>query len=267
MHNKYLPTFQDLSTPQLVCMLDEAYKYEPEAIEAVQLIIAQRNITEQAIESARHEAVLLQKEQEKQFDRKIVIYLRREWKEINEIFFKLRKLETKDVFVLFFTLACILIFYHSINKWQELRMDIFIAEQERFDRGMPWIEKMFNYLLVLFLPACAILLGIKKRVGWSLMIVGMSFFIPRLLMSYYTYLHQPVFMHFYYILPKNYLLDYIITPILFGLIIYKLSTLKMRNYLNIKKDQVILTAVVSGIAFITPWFFAILKFLARIYDD
>ncbi len=265
MHS-FINIYQDFSTIQLVKIIDNSHLYEPEALEAVNELLKVKGITEADLEEARTEIIRIQQEKDQAIGRRIIIYLKAEFRGLKSIIDRLKHLDIKIVFWIFFGLSSVLIGYMAVHEIKYLLW----KSEFGYDGGFmfnknPWSSPFIYIIKIGFMPLAAVLLALKKKIGWSFILIGMTYFIPHMIFEYLNFMSSPIVKIFRIFWPRYFMFDYVFFPLVMTFNVYKLSTKKMRNYLGITKREWMTTLLISLIAITSPWYRYIFIALEEIF--
>lgn len=241
-------------------MLDEKDKYEPEAIEALYQTIQEKNITEEDLESARKQILQLKEEKDQTKLGKIQLTLSENFSDFKKLVQKIKNIPPKYAFWVFFIPNALLILR---NLTGELYQFVVFHDYMEYNKMLyyenPWSEKVFLFMKISTMPISAILLGLRKKLGWTLMMIGWVFIIPFMLFEIYSYYNMPNYGILRIFLPVPNIYELILPTIAYALIIYAFSAKKMREYLNLQRNDFIIAFLIGGILVISPWWMEILS--------
>ena len=252
---EYLRIYRDFSLFQLKQILDEPDKYEPEAIAAVQQILEEKKITAAELQDAQQEVELYQQEKNQLIDRKIYLAMHDQWKGYRQMTARLRMLDVNKVFWIWFVFACILILFHVAHAVKEIMYWQSFGRGSRYEWDPnPWNNGFTTITILGILPLAAIILGFRKKPGWSLLMIGFIYLIPRFVFHYLYYIDGPGLPFLSIVSLNSTWMYFMMLPLLMGVSIYKFSTRSIREYLKISSTDVWITYSIGVAAAIAPYY-------------
>lgn len=164
--NPFPERYKTFSTADLLGILDNQSDYRPEAIEAAQAEIQQRNLSEQALTDAKNELIAVQEEKQKQQAQRAAVATQVKslattaFDAINPI---QTSAPTTEKLIRWITIVFGLI---TITKWYNQFWLAILLLYDLFEGDLSVLEFFLPFIL---LTVGTILFGFRKKAGWVLL--------------------------------------------------------------------------------------------------
>ena len=171
--NEFIERYKTLSNSDLLRVIENQSDYQTKAVEAAKIEIQQRNLSDQEVDEAKSTLETDRQERKKQKEKRAVI----EQKVINlgtslfDIFNPIQKsTPTAEKLIRLITIVFGLI---AVIKWY----DVFgLIKIMLTDNSAGWDLSILVYLFpVIFLSIATILFGSRKKMGWVLMAIYLTY--------------------------------------------------------------------------------------------
>jgi len=243
---EYTERYKKLSTSDLLRVIENPSDFKPQAVEAAESELKQRNLSSQEIEEVKKDFELARQEKDRQKEK--IDEAEEKLKSLGSSFFNLinpiqaevpsAERQIKSLALLFGLIA--------IFQWyKEFGLVKFMLSED----PIAWDLSMFEYFLpLILLPIALILFWLRKKSGWILMAI------------YFTYsavsaagliiltwnLEGSAIPALDDLLPQSSPISHIVTCLFFGAALWVLNQKKIRDHYNISKQGSIVTLVITA---------------------
>lgn len=171
--NQFSERYKTFSNSDLLRVIENKSDYQPEAAEAALFEFNQRNLSEQDLTNAKYELEAVLQEKEKSNQKRADVEQR--VKNIGTLIFKTinpiqKSAPTTRKLIILITIVFAML---TLFKWVT-QFELFIMMLT--DTSTGWDFSVFEFMLPLvFLPIATILFGFRKKIGWILMAIYLTY--------------------------------------------------------------------------------------------
>lgn len=256
--NDFNETFKNYSNSELLKIIDSPNDYQPLAVQTANDILQSRQLTDQEIEIAKQELTAQQKEQEKQNQKRKDIENKVKGlgtsviETINPI---QTATQTTDKIIKIISIVFGGIFLYNIYSEYGMIRFMFTDSEAKWDFIM-----LLYFLPLLVVPTAAILFYTRKKFGWTLLTIFLTYSaVNAILLFTYELIKQPSgYTALDQIFPRTSPVLNIGTIIFFSGILLVVCKKNIREIYNISKKQMIsttgITAIIVGLFIICTYF-------------
>jgi len=244
--NMFSEKFKNLSNKELFEIIENKDKYQVLAVETAKLEIQSRNLTQKEINEIKSE---IEKDKRKKIEnQKNEIIVKKNINEFINIFnpISYNKFSTEKILNFIIVIYGIIAMYLFYDKFYFLKF-LFIDSFKKWD----WTIILYLFPFII-LPTSLIFLWKKKKIGWILFVIYLTFslinFIGYLYISFLERKYRLPFQDkLTNISPKIYIT---FTLIFIGATLYTMSSSKIREIFNISKETMWKTIVITSIIYV-----------------
>jgi hypothetical protein len=239
--NNFKNLYKTWTTDKLLDIIDNPNEYQPLSVEAAQMEIDSRQLSEKQLDEAKkiQSARLFEKDSKHQKVKAVEDKLKSVGTSLADSLNPIQKeLPSTDKYIKLISLLFVGLFlYQLIKDFKLLRYTLF-DDNGRWDFSM-----VLYFILFLLLPAAGLLLWFRKKIGWILATVFFSYSASfAILLFIKTFNYTPSgFPAIDNLFPTPSPTVYILTLLFYGGLIWIMSKSNIRELYNIGKPDMFIT--------------------------